>query len=88
MAHDRGHGAEWRLVFKLGAEDVDQLWEVLSALVETVPVSAIRDKGEYGLNCEVAFRLQINGRTADVITVWHYDREDAPPTLVTAYPKL
>ncbi len=66
LAADRGHGSDWEAVFKLGLADADQLWEVLSAVIANVPVSAIRDLGHYGLNCEVAVRLQIHGRTASV----------------------
>ncbi len=31
-------------------------------------------------------QLTLNNRAATVITAWHYDDENAPPRLVSAYP--
>jgi hypothetical protein len=36
-------------------------------------VHGVRDLGQLGRTSEVRMRLTLNNRTANVITVWHYD---------------
>lgn len=81
---EEAHGADWRRVFR----DVDAqlLWEVLTALAVTSPVSRVRNLGPRGRTGEVSMQLTLNDRTATVITAWHYDYDDAAPRLVSAYP--
>jgi hypothetical protein len=79
-----GHGAHWRRVF--GDVDAELLWEAFTALAITSPISRVRDLGQLGRTSEVRMRLALKNRTANVITVWHYDSVDSAPRLVTAYP--
>ncbi len=82
-----GHGAEWATVFGIGPDDANRLWELVRLAVREAPVTAIRDRGRHGLVCEVRLWLQVDGRSASVITSWHVADESSPPRLVTAYPR-
>ena len=82
-----GHGAEWSMVFGVGFEDADRLWELIRLAIPNAPVTAIRDRGEYGLVAEVRLWLEVDDRAATVVTSWHLADENSPPRLVTAYPR-
>jgi hypothetical protein len=81
-----GHGEDWAAVSGVGLDDADRIWELLRLAVRRAPVTAIRDRGQYGLVCEVRLWLEVGDRAATVITAWHVAEENAPPRLVTAYP--
>lgn len=49
----RGHGEDWSAVFGVGLDDADRIWELLRLAVRGAPVTAIRDRGQHGLVCEV-----------------------------------
>ncbi len=74
-------------VFGVGPDDSDRIWELLRLAVRRAPVTAIRDRGQHGLVCEVRLWLEVDGRAATVITSWHVADESSPPRLVTAYPR-
>jgi hypothetical protein len=78
------HGPQWRTVF--GDVDRDQVWEAMTAQLQSALITNIRTPGSFGLTAEVAIRLTLNERTATVLTAWHYDYEGAAPRLATAYP--
>ena len=83
---DEGHANEWMRVFRVGAEDAELVWEVIAKAVLSASVTELRGEGiaaTYGVLVE----LSLNGRTAPVLTAWHYEKASAPPRLVTAYPK-
>jgi len=81
-----GLGEDWAAVFGVGLDDADRVWELLRLAVRRAPVTAIRDRGQYGLVCEVRLWLEVDDRAATVITAWHVADEKSPPRLVTAYP--
>ena len=81
-----GHGADWRRVFRVGPDDRHVIWSALAPELRRAPVVTLRDRGAHGLVCGVAVRITLYGRTAVVLTSWHYRDESAAPRLVTAYP--
>jgi hypothetical protein len=83
-----GHGAEWRGVMLVGAEDAEKVWEAISIGVADAKVTGLRELGRFGLNCEVDVQLAIGERSATVRTIWHYATPASTPRLVSAFPKL
>jgi hypothetical protein len=81
---DTGHGDDWRRMF--GDVDPATLWSIVVDVVVSAPVVEVHDLGEFGVSCRVPISVTMNGRTADVRTVWHYDDAGSPPRLVTAFP--
>jgi len=81
-----GHGAEWTRVFAVTTSDRELIWSGIAQALTDAPVSTIRDRTPYGMVAGVELTLTIRGRTARVMTSWHYLDEDAAPRLATAYP--
>lgn len=82
---DKGHGREWRRVFRFEASQSTVLWEAFSELAVSAPVTGVRPT-PVGIRCEMRAELTFNDRTAVVVLGWWYDRPDDAPRLVTAYP--
>lgn len=85
---DRGHGREWRRVFRIEDEDAERLWIAIAQAVLDAPIFRVINRGKFGIVCGVAFPLTLGARTATVTTSWHYARAGEAPRLVTAYPTL
>jgi hypothetical protein len=85
---EKGHGAEWRRVMLVGAEDAEKVWEAISTSVVGARVTGLRELGRFGLNCEVDVQLVIGDRSATIRTIWHYATPAAAPRLVSAFPRL
>jgi hypothetical protein len=81
---EEGHGTDWLRVF--GQVGPERLWAAVVEAVRISPVIEIRDLDDLGVTCRVLITLTIDDRTAPVRTVWHYDSDQAPPRLVTAFP--
>jgi hypothetical protein len=84
---EKGHGSEWRRVFRIQAEDSDLVWESIAEAVLRSPIREVRGEG-IAVTYSVLIELTINDRIATVLSAWHYKDESAAPRLVTAYPKL
>jgi hypothetical protein len=82
---ERGHGKEWRRIFRVGLEDHDRVWEAIVSAVEGARIITVRDKGADGIVCGVEVELTIVDRSAPVTMSWHYTTDVAAPRLVTAY---
>jgi len=74
-------------VFGVGPDDSDRIWELLRLAVRRAPVTAIRDRGQHKLVCEVRPWLEVDGRAATVIRSWHVADESSPPRLVAGLPE-
>jgi hypothetical protein len=85
---DRGHGRGWAKIFRVDLDDAEFVWQTIVDGVLDAPVYKILDRGRDGIMCGVELALTIGSRTARVRTSWHYERPDAAPRLVTAYPSL
>lgn len=83
-----GHGAEWARVFAVTTGDRELIWSAITQALTDAPISTIRDRTPYGVVAGVELTLKIRGRTARIMTSWHYVDEDAVPRLATAYPTL
>jgi hypothetical protein len=83
----RGFG----LILGITMADVDYLERALRNGILTAPVGEIRDNAPYGINCMVAVPVQglreKSKRIVDVRTVWEIAFVEAPPRLVSAFPK-
>jgi hypothetical protein len=85
---DRGHGREWARVFGVGLPDTQTTWSAIANAVLDAPIHTIIDRSDDGLVCGVDIELTIGSRTANGRTSWNYMPADAPPRLVTAFPRL
>jgi hypothetical protein len=85
---ERGHGGEWRRVFRVGVEDSERVWEAILAAVEGARIATVRDRGADGIVCGVEVELTLADRTAPVTLSWHYAGEATAPRLVSAYVTL
>lgn len=85
---EEGHGAEWRQVMRVGAENAEAVWDAISTSAMQAKVSSVRDLGRFGLNCEIESQLVIGERSATIRVIWHYAAPDAAPRLVSAFPRL
>lgn len=85
MLSDRGHGPEWRRVFRVKSSQSADLWNAFADLAASAPVTDVRPT-EVGIRCEMRAELTFNDRTAMVMLGWWYDRTEDAPRLVTAYP--
>jgi hypothetical protein len=84
---EQGHGPEWGHVLHVDPSQWEALWEAIAAAVIGALIETVRNLGATGVSCGVALELEIEGRTASVISAWHYGTEGSAPRLVTAYPK-
>jgi hypothetical protein len=82
---DDGHGPHWRRVFRVEPTQSAALWQAIVELARTGTVTHLRPN-PYGFGCGIQTELTFNGRTATVRLGWFYERPDAPPRLVSAYP--
>jgi Domain of unknown function (DUF6883) len=86
---EKGHAEEWRRVFQTEAEEAEVVWKSIAKAVSNARITEVRGHGHgHGASYGVIVKLRINGRVAPVVTAWHYEDPEAPPRLVTAYPKL
>lgn len=83
---ERGHGDEWQRVFRVSDEDWKAVFAAIKQSVVDAPVSTIRPRRKHGVVCGVDLVITINERTARIRTSWHYERHDAAPRLVSAWP--
>jgi hypothetical protein len=84
---ERGHGPEWAKVFHVDLKDAEKIWAAIANALPHAPIRTIVDHGKDGVVCGVDLELDIRARRATVSTAWHYEQSDAPPRLVTAYPR-
>jgi hypothetical protein len=82
----KGHGDEWRRVFRVEAEDAELVWESIAEAVRRARITEVRGQGS-AISYSVLVVLRINDRVASLLTAWHYRDAKASPRLVTAYPK-
>ena len=82
---DDGHGPHWQRVFRVELDQAGELWERFAEIARNAQVSNVRPSG-FGIGCAIRAELTFNGRTADVVLGWFYDRPEDAPRLVTAYP--
>lgn len=72
-------------------DDVDYLADAIMAGVLRTPISSMREKPPYGVNCVVELDIRgigaHNRRVANVRTVWQLAEPGGQPRLVSAYPK-
>jgi hypothetical protein len=76
-------------ILGITAGDLDYLVNSLLGGVRVIPVSAVRDRDEYGMHCQVIVPIRGIGertdRLANVLTVWELRWDGDSPRLVTAY---
>lgn len=87
---DGRHKAErFRRVMGIDQDSVDRLLVIIASGVRRYPVSAIRERGQFGPLCEVRIPVgeRFDGRTrpVSIVTSWEIREPGAPPRLVTAY---
>lgn len=82
---NRGHGREWRRVFRVEPSQSTALWAAFAELAASSLVTDVRPTA-VGIRCEMHAELTFNGRTAMVMLGWWYDQDGDAPRLVTAYP--
>lgn len=91
LGHPRGgeKADAFARVLGITAADLDYLAETLLGGVRTIPSTAIRDRGEHGVLCQVIVPVHglgdRAGRTANVLTAWEIRWDGDPPRMVTAY---
>lgn len=83
---DDGHGAEWAKVLQVEAKEWELAWNALKEAVRDTAIKTVRLLDAGGVSCGVSAELSIGGRTAPVVSAWHYAEPGAAPRLVTAYP--
>jgi hypothetical protein len=86
---ERGHGGDWARAFALAPEDAGLLEEALRAHVADNPPAAVLDNpaAPGARTYRVYGPVELAGRRAFVLSVWEVLAPDAPPRLVTAYPR-
>jgi hypothetical protein len=76
-------------VLAITFEDLDYLAGALLQGLHDMPVSAVRDRSDGSVLCEVVVPVRGRGgradRVATVLTSWHIRWEEDPPRLVTAF---
>jgi hypothetical protein len=76
-------------VLAITSEDLDYLASSLLAGLREIPVSAVRDRDDGSVLCEVIVPVRgLRGcadRVGAVLTSWHIRWEQDPPRLVTAF---
>jgi hypothetical protein len=83
--------AGFERILGITIDDIDYFEAVVLDGVQVTPVGSVCDNPPHGISCTVD--LQVRGlrdkrdRVARVRTVWLLADADAPPRLVTAYPK-
>jgi hypothetical protein len=81
----------FEVILGITIDAIDYLQAQILARVLDTPVSEVRENRPYGINCAVDIQIPGIGAQADrvvsVRTVWAFDRQGAPPRLVTAIPK-
>lgn len=85
LAED-GHGPEWAKVLHVGDDQWELAWHTLKEAVAGARIETVRPRQDGEFSCGVSVELSIAGRTAIVVSAWHYSEPDAAPRLVTAYP--
>jgi hypothetical protein len=79
------------LVLGITTIDIDYLASEIRSGILTAPIGAVREDQRHGLKCVVDFPLRGLGgkkdRVVNLRTVWSFSTMDAPPRLVTAFPK-
>jgi len=72
-------------------EDIDYLQGAIQTGVLVVPISSVRDKSPWGMNCVVTVPVRGLGkkddRVVNVRTAWRLAGPGAPPQLASAYCK-
>lgn len=79
------------LVLGIEAGDIDYLESKIRSGILTAPIRAVRVEHQHGLKCVVDFPLRglgdKNDRVVNLRSVWLFSTENAPPRLITAFPK-
>jgi hypothetical protein len=79
------------LILGITIADVDYLEGALLKGILTTPVSEVRDNSPYGTNCVVTVPVhglrEKSERVVDVRTIWEIAAPEAPPRLVSAFPR-
>lgn len=84
----RGHGPEWKRVFRVGPEDHKRVWEAIAEAAPGAMIEEVRDRSPFGITCGIKVELTIGERTAQAVISWHYANERAAPRLASAYPTV
>lgn len=75
------------MIFAVEIRDASSVWRAIAQGALTAPVRSVRNRSPHGIVCGVVMTVTLNGRTAAVVTAWHYIDCNAAPRLVTAYPR-
>src|SRR5580692_5429229 len=80
-----GHGREWDQVFGVGPGQWLRVWEAIARSALGAVIVEVRHHPIYGVSCGITVDLTLRGRTAPIVSSWHYADRNAAPRLVTAY---
>lgn len=92
-AHEVGgpKGRGFSLILGITAREVGYLEGAIQTGVLLAPVSSVRESPPWGINCVVVLPVRGLGekddRVVKVRTVWRIAGPDAPPQMVTAFPR-
>jgi hypothetical protein len=79
------------VILGITSADIGYLEAGIRAGIREAPIAAIRRDSPYGVKCVIEFPLQGLGdksaRQVNLRTTWLFSGIDAPPRLLTAFPK-
>jgi hypothetical protein len=87
--HPRRKAEAFSRALAVTADDLEYLANAIIEGAQEHPVSGIRERGDYGVHCEVI--VPVRGlrsradRVANVLTAWQIRSAGDPPRLITAY---
>ena len=92
VAHEKGgpKARGFERILGITLADIDYLEGAILTGILTVPVSSLRDKPPWGVECVVVIpvrgRGKKSGRVANVRTAWLLPKAGGPPRITTAFP--
>jgi hypothetical protein len=93
MSHEHGgpKALGFKLILGITLDDLDYLARSIEAGIVFAPIESVRFNPPHGVNCSVVVPVrglhEKSMRIVDVRTVWELVRQDAPPRLVSAFPR-
>jgi hypothetical protein len=91
LAHKDGgpKALGFKLILGIALTNIDYLVGAIQTGILLAPVSSVRDKSPWGINCVVTVPVrgfrEKNDRVVNVKTAWRVAGPGAPPQLVSAY---
>ncbi len=93
LAHDDGgpKARGFERILGITLEDIDYLEGAIQTGILVVPISSVRDKSPWGMNCVVMVPVrglgEKNDRVVNIRTAWRLAGRGAPPQLASAFCK-